>query len=146
MAKTKDKKRKRKEHNSIHVQELKTLFNISQILMAGIGQRQALVEVLDILDSELGMNKGTVTILAADSNQITIEVAHNISEKHKRRVRYRMGEGVTGKVMQTGKSMIVPKISKEPSFLNLFDRSDKIKEEISFICVPISIGKEIILR
>jgi len=144
MAKTKDKKQKRKEHNSIHVQELKTLFKISQILITGIGQRQALAEVLDILDSELGMSKGTVTILAADSNRITIEVAHNISEEHKKRVRYRMGEGVTGKVMQSGKPMIVPKISKEPSFLNLFDRSDKIKEEISFICIPISIGKEII--
>ncbi len=143
-AKTDNKGRKLKAHNSIHVQELKTLFKISQILITGIGQRQALAEVLDILDSELGMNRGAVTILAADSNQITIEVAHNISEEHKRRVRYRVGEGVTGKVMQSGKSMIVPRISKEPSFLNLFDRSDKIKEEISFICVPISIGKEII--
>jgi len=144
MAKTDNKGQKLKAHNSGHVQELKTLFKISQILITGIGQRQALAEVLDILDSELGMNKGTVTILAADSNQITIEVAHHISEEYKQRVRYRMGEGVTGKVMQTGKPMIVPKISKEPSFLNLFDRSDKIKEEISFICVPISIGKEII--
>jgi len=47
-------------------------------------------------------------------------------------------------VMQTGKPMIVPKISEEPLFLNRFGRRDVLAGEISFICVPISIGKEII--
>ena len=40
--------------------------------------------------------------------------------------------------------MIVPKVSEEPLFLNRFERWNVTKEEISFICVPISIGKEVI--
>ncbi len=90
------------------------------------------------------MNRGTVTLLSPDGKEIMIEVVHNLSEEHSRKIRYRMGEGVTGKVMQTGKAMVVPKVSKEPLFLNRFERWNVTKEDISFICVPISIGQEVI--
>ena len=127
-----------------HVRELETLYKISQILASGAQQKQTLAEVLDTLDSELEMNRGTITLLSPDSSEIKIEVAHNISLEKSRRVSYQMGEGITGKVIQTGKAIIVPKVSQEPLFLNRFNRGEVDKEEISFICVPISIGRKII--
>ncbi len=130
--------------NKRYVHELETLYKISQTLAAGTRQKEALAEVLDILDSELDMNRGTVTLLAPDGNEILIEAVHNFSEEQRRKIRYRMGEGVTGKVMQTGKPMIVPKVSEEPLFLNRFERWNINKEELSFICVPISLGDEVI--
>ena len=135
---------KRVAHATRHVRELETLYRISHILAAGKRQKQALAEVLDILDSELGMNRGTVTLLGLDGSEIRIEVAHNLSQENSRKIRYRIGEGVTGKVMQTGKAMIVPKVSQEPLFLNRFDRWNVTKEDISFICVPVSIGQDVI--
>jgi Nif-specific regulatory protein len=134
----------RLEYAKRHISELETLYNISSILASGKGQKQTLAEVLDTLDTELGMKRGTITLLSLDRNEIMIEVARELPEETSRKVRYRMGEGVTGKVMQTGKPMIVPKISKEPLFLNRFERWNVTKDEISFICVPISIGQEVI--
>ncbi|MHC4545459.1 MAG: sigma 54-interacting transcriptional regulator, partial [Planctomycetota bacterium] len=131
-------------HANRHVQELETLYRISRILAAGKNQKQVLAEVLDVLDCELSMNRGTVTLLGPDSNDIRIEVAHNLSEEQSRKVRYRVGEGVTGKVMQSGKAMIIRKVSEEPLFLNRFERWNVTREEISFICVPISIGQQVI--
>jgi Nif-specific regulatory protein len=130
--------------SSRHVLELETLYGISQILASGGQQKQTLAEVLDTLDSELELNRGTVTLLAPDSNEIKIEVAHNISPEQSQKVRYQMGEGITGKVIETGKAMIVPKVSKEPLFLNRFNRAQSGDEELSFICVPISIGRRVI--
>ncbi len=127
-----------------HVRELDILYKISRILAAGSQRRQALSEVVDVLESDLGLNRGTITLLSPDGNEIRIEVAHSFPEERSREVRYRMGEGVTGKVMQTGKAMIVPKVSEEPLFLNRFERWNVTKEDISFICVPISIGQEVI--
>jgi Nif-specific regulatory protein len=127
-----------------HVRELETLYRISHILAAGKSQKQTLAEVLDILDRELGMNRGTVTLLGLDGSEIRIEVAHNLSQENSRKIRYRIGEGVTGKVMQSGKAMIVPKVSQEPLFLNRFERWNVTKEDISFICVPVSIGQDVI--
>ncbi|MBN1975686.1 MAG: nif-specific transcriptional activator NifA [Sedimentisphaerales bacterium] len=127
-----------------HVRELETLYGISQILASGTQQKQTLAEVLDTLHSELGLNRGTITLLSPDSSEIKIEVAHNISLEKSRSVRYKMGEGITGKVIETGKAIIVPKASQEPQFLNRTERKKDTGEEISFICVPISIGRKII--
>ncbi|MBE0536970.1 MAG: nif-specific transcriptional activator NifA [Phycisphaerae bacterium] len=127
-----------------HVGELETLYNISQILVTGSNQRQVLAEVLDALESELGMKRGMITLLSLGSDEITIEVAHNLPQSREKQIRYRVGEGITGRVMQTGKAMIVPKVSEEPLFLDRFERKKEGGHEISFICVPISIGKEAI--
>jgi Nif-specific regulatory protein len=127
-----------------HVSELETLYKISRILSSGTKRRQALAEVVDVLERDLNLNRGTVTLLAPDGNEIRVEVAHSFPEERSREVRYRMGEGVTGKVMQTGTAMIVPKVSEEPLFLNRFERWNVTKEDISFICVPISIGQDVI--
>jgi len=127
-----------------NARELDILYKFSRILAAGTQRKQALSEVLDVLEKELGLNRGTITLLSPDGNEIRIEVAHRLPEERSRTVRYRMGEGVTGKVMQTGKAMVVPKVSEEPLFLNRFERWNVTKEEISFICVPISIGQEVI--
>ncbi|MHC4721690.1 MAG: sigma 54-interacting transcriptional regulator, partial [Planctomycetota bacterium] len=136
--------KKRTSSVARHGRQLATLYTISDILTTGKRQREMLAEVLDTLDSDLGMSRGTITLLTPDGSEIMIEVAHNLPKAHSRKVRYRIGEGVTGQVMQTGKSMIVPKISEEPLFLDRFGRRDVAVGEISFICVPISIGKEII--
>jgi len=126
------------------VNELEALYKISQIITASSLQKQALSEVLDTLDTELGMRRGTVTLLAPDGNEINIEAAHDLSEQESRKVRYRIGEGITGRVMETGKPMVVPRASEEPLFLDRFKRSSITSEELSFICVPISIGKKVI--
>ena len=136
--------KKQPTHATRHMRELETLYRISQILTTSSRQRQALAEVLDALDSELGMNRGSIMLLSSDGSEITIEVAHGFSEQQRRKVRYRMGEGITGKVIQSGKSMIVPRVSQEPLFLDRFDRWKAANEEISFICVPIAIGQEVI--
>jgi Nif-specific regulatory protein len=125
------------------MRELEALYKMSQVLAAGSLQKQTLAEVLDTLDTELGMRRGTVTLLAPDGNEIHIELAHNLPEEESRKVRYQIGEGITGRVMETGKPMVVPRVSQEPLFLDRLGRSSA-GEEISFICVPITIGKKVI--
>ncbi|MHC4637341.1 MAG: sigma 54-interacting transcriptional regulator, partial [Planctomycetota bacterium] len=131
-------------HAQRHVTELETLYKISRILAAGAPQKQVLTEVLDTLDSELDMKRSTITLLAPDGNDIQIEIAHGFSKQKTQSVHYHMGTGVTGKVMKTGKVIIVPKISEEPLFLDRFDRKKDTQEEISFICVPVVIGQQVI--
>jgi len=126
------------------VPQLETLYKVSQILAAGAGQQKALATVLNTLDKELGLARGTITLLSLDGNEIRVEAAHDLSQEQSRRITYRIGEGVTGKVMQTGKPMIVPKVSKEPLFLNRFERWNVTKQDLSFICVPISINNDVI--
>ncbi len=57
-------------------------------------------------------------------------------------VQYRMGEGITGRVVETGKPVVVPRVSREPAMLNrAARRTDGDDQELSFICVPISLNR-----
>src|SRR6202008_5035460 len=55
---------------------------------------------------------------------------------------YKVGEGITGQVAQSGKPIVVPRVSKEPEFLNRMPRrADVSRNELSFICVPIVVQR-----
>ena len=124
--------------------QLDALYKVSQILASGSLQQESLSKVLDVLDKELGLARGTITLLSLDGKEINIEATHNLSEEKSRSITYRIGEGVTGKVMETAKPIIVERVSQEPLFLNRFERWNVTKQEISFICVPILIRNDVI--
>jgi Nif-specific regulatory protein len=61
------------------------------------------------------------------------------------RGKYKLGEGITGRVIQTGKALVVPKISEEPLFLNrTATRRAVHDQELSFICVPVKKGNQVV--
>ncbi len=131
--------------NSQYVREVFCLYEIAKTLNASLDLTKSLQDILSILAKLLGMRRATLTILNPVTSEISIEVAHDLSPEAKRRGKYRLGEGITGRVVQTGEPAIIPKISEEPMFLNRTrTRKDLDKQDISFICVPIKIGKNTI--
>ncbi len=127
------------------VEELSLLFELSQRLALSMDLRQVVGPFLNTLAEHMGMRRSTLTLLNRETGEIYIEEAHGLSEKQRERGRYRLGEGVTGKVVQTGQPAVVPRISDEPLFLDRTGaRTELRKEDISFICVPIKLGNEVI--
>lgn len=127
------------------IEELTCLYELARTLNATLDLKKSLYGVLDILASKMSMMRGTVTILNPLRDEISIEVAHGLSKAAIRRGKYKPGEGITGKVIQTGKSKVVPKISEEPLFLNrTVSRKQSIKGELSFFCVPIKNKQQVI--
>jgi Nif-specific regulatory protein len=127
------------------LQELLLLFDISQILDRSLDLRDVVGPVLEAIAKHMGMMRGTLTLLNRESGEIFIEAAHGLSEIQMERGKYRAGEGVTGKVIATGKPAVVPRISEEPLFLDRTGaRKDPQRRDISFLCVPIKLGNEVI--
>ena len=127
------------------IEEITLLYDISNALNENFDLRKALYKVLDILSESMGMDRGTVTILDPLRNEIYIEVAHGLSQSTMERVRYKLGEGITGRVFETGKAVAIPKISEEPLFLDrTASRKNAKDRDRSFICVPIKKGKKVI--
>ncbi len=125
---------------------LDALFRISQILAVSTAQPEALREVLNVMDHALGMRRGTIMLLNHDGSELMTEVAHSLSGRPLRSGRYRVDEGVVGRVVTTGAAAVIPRISQEPEFLDRVHqrRRKRPNEEVSFLCVPISIGREVI--
>ena len=128
------------------IEQVTLFYEISQTLNEHLDLKKALYKVLDTLSSSMEMDRGTVSILNPLRNEISIEVAHSLSPSTIQRVKYKLGEGITGKVIQTGKAVTIPKISEEPDFLDRTATRNKGKgiKELSFICVPIKKGKQVI--
>jgi Nif-specific regulatory protein len=101
--------------------------------------------ILKSLDTHVKLQKGTITLLDPETETINIKVAHGLSEKSKQLGSYKIGEGITGTVVQTGKEIVVPDISKDSRFLHkTHARKDFEGKQISFYCVPIKLeGKTI---
>jgi Nif-specific regulatory protein len=125
-------------------EEITYLYEIAKVLSATIDLKKSLYSVLEILSKSVGMRRGTITILNPLRDEIRIEVAHGLSRTAMQRGRYKIGEGITGRVIQQGKSFVVPKISEEPLFLNRTASRRQTQEEFSFICVPIKKGQQVV--
>jgi Nif-specific regulatory protein len=127
------------------IEEVTLLYEITKALNAHLVLQKSLYKVLDILSNSMNMARGTITILNPMRNEIHIEVAHGLTRNTMERVKYKLGEGVTGRVIETGEPVSIPKISEEPLFLDRTGSRKKKKDgDQSFICVPVKKGKQVI--
>ncbi len=127
------------------IEEVTMLYEITMALNAHLVLKKSLYKVLDILSNSMNMARGTITILNPMRNEIRIEVAHGLTRNAMERVKYKLGEGITGRVIETGEAVSIPKISEEPLFLDRTGSRKKRKDgDQSFICVPVKKGKQVI--
>jgi len=115
---------------------LSDLLDVSQTLGATLNLRAALQRVLAILEESHGTLSGIIVIRDEEAGDLAVEAASGGSTNA--RTRYRVGEGITGRVVQSGRPVVVPRVSREPLFLDrtqAFQHSGR--RELSYICVPI---------
>ena len=121
---------KRREHV-----ELEILYRISQAMAHRHDVSELLNEVLDILETEMGMLRGTLTLRRPDTDAFAIAASRGLTEAERRLGQYRLGEGVTGTVAETMDPILVPDISRDPRFLNR--TRSRGSTAVAFLCVPI---------
>ncbi len=121
--------------------EVTVLNQISHVIVHQKNVPLLLQEVLDILHNELGVKRGSLTLRRGEF--LIIEASHGLLKREKERGKYKIGEGVTGGVAATKKSIIIEDISKEGNFLDRTKARAAVKNT-AFICVPIIDNKELL--
>ena len=125
--------------------DLTCLYEITKELASSFVLSDCLEKAMALLSEHKNMENGTVTIVNPLTGKLEIEVAHGLTAEGRRRGKYKIGEGITGRVVASGEPIIVPHISEEPLFLNRTrSRGDISDRDRSFLCVPIKDGKQII--
>jgi Nif-specific regulatory protein len=126
-------------------EELALLFEISQLLDQSLDLNDVIQPVLRTASERLGYHRSAITLLNRNTDEIFIEAAHGLSRSQQDRGRYRLGEGITGQVVQTGQPCIVESVTDDQRFLNRTGAcSSRPGRDVSFICVPIKLGAETI--
>ena len=121
-------------------QQLDTLVSISQILSDGFELSEAFQRAVNVLGQALGMDRAVLTLQDPASQELAIVASVGLSAQAQDRGRYAQGEGVSGRVYQTGRPEVVPDIAKQPEFLNRTRSANRDGQPQSFICVPVFNG------
>jgi Nif-specific regulatory protein len=124
---------------------LHLLFEISKLLSEPVDIEDILKPVLDRIAVYLGIIRGMITILNRTKGERAIAEAWGLDDSQKLKGRYSLGEGITGRVIETGNPVALKRIADEPRFLNRTGaRKGEETKDISFVCVPIRQGPEVI--
>ncbi|MDR0645226.1 MAG: sigma 54-interacting transcriptional regulator [Treponema sp.] len=125
--------------------ELELLFDIARTFDKYVELRTALGPLLSLLETRAGLTWGMVTLLDRSTGLLKIEEAYGLSLKEKSRGRYRLGEGLVGRVFESGLPITVEDLSQDSRFLNRAkNRTQKDLEGLTYYCIPIRSGKSVI--
>ena len=128
--------------------ELDTIEQISQILGGGMQLTEVFQRAMTVLGERLHIERAALVLEDPKTNQLRTFAGYGLAPAALQRGKYAIGEGVTGKVMQSGQPAVIEDVRKSDDFLNrLGGRSlddDDGGPPISFICVPLRDGDEIV--
>ena len=125
------------------VRRLSSLLEVSQALSNTLNLKSALHHVLETLTRHHGVIRSIVTLMQ-EGGGLRVEASDGL-EKPGTSIQYKVGEGITGRVVETGRPVVVPRVSREPMLLHRASRRPELPEqELSFICVPIVLNRKTI--
>ena len=131
------------KHYRRKLQELSVLFEISQILQNSDNMQTALSPIIEHTIKSMEMFQGVITLLNRQTGEISIDASYGITEDRAEKVKFQVGEGITGTVIKTGEKITIEDVTQDPRFLDK-TKSKKRWSNHSFICVPIKAGTETI--
>lgn len=120
------------------MRDLDVLGDMARAFTDSLNLEDTLSSILKTLDTHLKLQRGTITLFDPQSETIKTEVAHGLSKQSQKMGTYKIGEGITGMVVETGEKVVIPDIHKDPRFLSKTgERSQTEGQRTAFFCVPI---------
>ena len=125
--------------------EMRALYDIARVLIDRSGQKQTLMDILVVLEQCLGMVRGTIMLVSPDSQALEVAAAREVDGKTAMSVRYLPGEGIIGRVFQTGNPIAIANVADDPRFCDrIHGRMNRNLSDVGFICVPILLGADVV--
>ncbi|MCC7008138.1 MAG: sigma 54-interacting transcriptional regulator [Acidobacteria bacterium] len=126
---------------SKEIQKLSTLLQISQALSGTLDLKASLHDALDLLARHHDAVKSLVVLHDRDTRELRIEAASGASRTATHTL-LRPGDGAIAKVIETGRQVLLHRMTQEPSLVaQMFGRQDP-GAEYSFFCVPVTIDRQ----
>src|SRR6056300_471613 len=91
-----------KETINKELEDITCLYEVTKLLASSTDLHVSLKRIMEILTELKSMYNGTVTIINPLTGQLEIEVAHGMSLEARKKGKYKIGEGITGRVVATG--------------------------------------------
>ncbi len=116
------------------------LIDISKIITSTLDLDEIFQSIMNVMERSLRFEKCSLVLYEPSLGVLRLVAAVGLSQEEIERGTYQPGEGITGKVFESGESIYIPAISKEPTFLNRVGYLDHFKsnpELVSMLSIPI---------
>lgn len=124
--------------------EFEVAYQLSRILCKSLELDKTHLEALRLLDQEVGLANGIIALADNEQKELRIN-AINIDDplvkKQAHSVRYKAGEGILGKILSSGESIVLGRVASAPDFLHKLDLYDY---DLPFIGVPIKTAEGVV--
>lgn len=128
--------------NCLGAKELDLLLEITSILSKKDVDLNA---IMDILAKHLDVYRLFLTLFNRESQDIMIEGSYGLTDIEIKDGVYHIGEGIIGKVIQSGQTYTISDVAKDPNFLNRTNAPIQDRDHrTSFVCIPVEYKDEII--
>ena len=117
------------------IRKLTSLIEISQALSGSLKLADSLPVVLETLERHHSVVRASVTLVDEDTGELYLTGSSGETPRN----RTRAGDGMIGRVIETGRAVVVPQVSQEPLLQERGRRGEA--RELSFICVPLSVNR-----
>jgi len=121
---------------NIYRKELATILRFSALIISSLNIEDVLDRAMKCAEEFIGAEASTVYDLDEEKQELMIRVARGEKIALLKTITLKLGEGIAGYVVQTGKPMVVQDVSKEKRFSDKFDRMTGFKTR-AMICVPL---------
>jgi len=106
--------------------KLATLMEVGEAFASTLNLQAGLYGALEVLERRCGAVRGAVALLDAETGLLTVEAALGHAQAAGG-IRYRLGEGVPGRVAQSGEPIMVPGATVQ----------EEAADQVTVLCVPI---------
>ncbi len=131
------------QNHQRRIEELSLLFESSRILAEHTEPRDVLKLILRNAAEVLSLDHLAITLYNKTSEEMSIDISSGYSKEEKSRGIYRSGEGVIGRIFETGEPIVVDNVSEHPDFLNKTG-SFKKGSQYAYFGVPIKVDNEVV--
>ncbi|MBN1154969.1 sigma 54-interacting transcriptional regulator [candidate division KSB1 bacterium] len=134
---------KRKPTLSSLKRKLNILGEINQFINRNLEISTTYSGIIQILEKSYPIKAGVIYLLDSGRKNLECVASYGFS-RDELRLSFSVAEGLTGRVADTGKPVIIPQVSKEPLLREPVEFiTFNIERELSFISVPISLDFQI---
>ncbi|MFC1493838.1 ATP-binding protein [Thermodesulfobacteriota bacterium] len=126
-----------KSDDNIYSRELNTVLQFSALINSSLHIERVLDNAMKCAEEFIDAEASTIYEIDDEKkDELFIRLARGEKKEPVKKIRLKVGEGIAGYVVQTGKPMVIQDVQKEEKFREKFDKMTGFKTR-SLICVPL---------
>jgi GAF domain-containing protein len=126
----------KKQTQDIYQQELDTILKFSALINSSLNIIEVLDNAMKWAEEFIDAEASSVYELDEENNELSVRLARGEKKGAVEGLKMKVGEGIAGSVVATGKPVVIQDVSKDKRFSDKIDRLTGFTTR-SMICVPL---------